>query len=185
MNQKPEVRSQKSEFRSLMLAFKNAFFLFSVFCFLFSAIGCDAFVRKFTRKPKKEMLPQEEMVLVPQEYKAPEVTKEDQYRQYFLFWKSWQSELIESLMQNTSQKKQIDCARQALDNLINLKGLLSPDAQKKLDVYIIQLQELGDLITKDSYGNNATSSLRSAERIKRNILQGFPYNKVKGFLRLP
>ncbi|MCX5703343.1 MAG: hypothetical protein NT066_02460, partial [Candidatus Omnitrophica bacterium] len=115
----------------------------------------------------------------------PQVTKEDQYRQYFLFWKSWQSELIESLMQNTSQKKQIDCARQALDNLINLKGLLSPDAQKKLDVYIIQLQELGDLITKDSYGNNATSSLRSAERIKRNILKDFPYSKVKGFLGFP
>ena len=46
----------------------------SVSCsFLFTLIGCAAFVRKFTRKRKKEDLPQEEMVLAPEEWKGPQM----------------------------------------------------------------------------------------------------------------
>ena len=40
-------------------------------------VGCEAFVRKFTRKPKKEDLPRTEMVLTPEEYKGPQMTKLD------------------------------------------------------------------------------------------------------------
>jgi len=150
--------------------------------FLFSLIGCDAFVRKFTRKPKTENLPQEEMVLAPEEYKGPQMSKEELYRQYFLFWKSWQEEVISSLLEKASHKRQVNCAEEAIRNLNSLRELLNEDKQKKLDIYLAQLEGLKDLITKDLYGNNSSSYAQKAELIKRNILRDFSYHKIKDFL---
>ena len=150
--------------------------------FLVNLIGCDAFVRKFTRKPKTENLPQEEMVLAPEEYKGPQMSKEELYRQYFLFWRSWQDEVISSLLEKASHKRQVNCAEEAIKNLNSLRELLNEDKQKKLDIYLTQLEELKDLITKDLYGNNSSSYAQKAELIKRNILRDFSYNKIKDFL---
>ena len=159
-----------------------AILLVASYTLLITLIGCDVFIRKFTRKPKKENLPYEEMVLAPEEYKGPEMPKEELYRQYFLFWKSWHDELIESLVQKRSQKKQIDCAQEAIKNLINLRAMLNEDRRKILDVYITQLKELQGLIAKDLYGTSITSNVQSAERLKRNILRDFSYNKIKSYL---
>ena len=155
--------------------------LVTSYLLIVTLIGCDAFVRKFTRKPKKEELPQEEMVLAPEEYK-PQISKEELYRQYFLFWKSWQDELIESLVQKRSNKKQLDCIKEAIKNLVNLKGLLNTQKQEKLDIYINRMQELKDSIANDIYSNSAPIYVQSAERLKMNILRDFSYNKIKGYL---
>lgn len=144
----------------------------------YSLVGCDAFVRKFTRKSKKENIPQEEMVLAPEDYKGPGMSKEELYRQYFLFWKSWADELIESLLQRKSQKKQLDCAEEGIKNLINLRALLNETTQQKLDVYISELKDLKSAVGKDLYGNNAANNAHDAERIKINILQKFSYDKI-------
>jgi len=140
--------------------------------------GCETVMRKFTRKPKNEEQPAQTMVLVPEEYKAPQMSKEELYRQYFLYWKSWQDELLESLQGSPNHKKQIGCTDEAINNLSELKPLLNSDKQKKLDVYINQLRELKRLITKDLYGNNITDNREVAERLKRNILRDFSYNKI-------
>jgi hypothetical protein len=143
-------------------------------------IGCDAFVRKFTRKPKKENLPEQELVLAPEEYKAPQVTKEELYRQYLLYWKSWQDELITSLSYDgTNHKKQVDCANESIKNIKSLRELLSTEKQKKLDTYIAQLENLKESVSKDTYGDNIIVNRTTAERIKRNILRDFSYRKVK------
>lgn len=163
--------------------FRKLIVLSAIYCLLSTALcGCDAFVRKFTRKPKKENLPQEEMVLAPVEYKAPVVTKEALYRQYLLYWKSWQDELIESLLNNRNHKKQLDCIVQALKNLEQLKVLLKEAQQKKLSGYIKQLNDLKDSIEKDPYFNNVAASRMAAERIKRDILRDFSYSRIKDSL---
>jgi hypothetical protein len=156
--------------------------LLLIFCLLFlvsTLVGCEAFVRKFTRKPKEK--PKEEMVLAPEEYK-PTINKEEQYRQYFLFWKSWQDELIAALSGQASQKKRLDCVNEAIKNLEQLKPMLNITLQKKLDIYLNQLKNLKDLIAKDIYGNNAVMHRLTAERLKRNILRDFPYPKIKDSL---
>ena len=111
--------------------------------------GCEAFVRKFTRKPKQENLPTEEMVLVPQEYQAPQMSKEETYRKFFLYWKSWQDELMDALTYGSNSKKQIGCANEAINNLKELRGLLAAGAQERLDVYIGRLGALRDKIKRD------------------------------------
>ena len=144
-------------------------------------IGCDAFVRKFTRKHKREAR-KEEMVLAPEEYKPPQLTKEEVYRHYFLFWKSWHDELINSLAVGANHKKQIDCAEEALKNLDLLRVTLQEKKQKRLDIYINQLKGLKESIAQDLYGNNFSANRLTAERIKRGILRDFSYDKIKNYL---
>ena len=162
--------------------FLQAFLLATCCLLLATLIGCDAFVRKFTRKPKKEKVEEEVMVLAPEEYKGPQMTQEEIYRQYFLFWKSWQDELIISLSEGGNRKKQIDCTEEAIKNLQNLRELLQETKKKTLDVYINQLESLRDSIRSDLYGSNVAMNRQNAERIRRNTLRDFSYQKIKNDL---
>ncbi|MCX5695564.1 MAG: hypothetical protein NTW18_02725 [Candidatus Omnitrophica bacterium] len=143
--------------------------------------GCEAFVRKFTRKSKKDKSP-EEMVLAPEEWKGPKMTKEEQYRQYFLFWKSWHDELINSLQLSSTQKKKIDCAQQAMKNLIGMRSLLNESKQKQLDVYLKQLADLQNSIQSDIYGTAINSYRQDSDKLKMNIQQRFSYDDIKNDL---
>jgi hypothetical protein len=161
---------------------KNVFFVFIVYSVILNIIGCEAVMRKFSRKSKKENLPQTEMVLVPEEYRDT-MGKEELYRQYFLFWKSWHDELINSLSIGANHKKQIGSVNEAIKNLEQLKVYLNAEKQKKLDIYLDQLKTLKELITKDVYGSNINTNRWTAENIKRNILRNFTFNKIKNFLK--
>ncbi len=174
MNQYKLYRFQKK--------IRQVIILSTLYFILSTIIGCDAFVRKFTRKSKKENLPKEELVLAPEEYKPPKMTKEEAYRQYFLYWKSWHDELINSLSGGSSHKKRMDCANETINNLEQLRLALQETRQKKIDVYINQLKDLKKEIAEDLYGNNLSASRLAAERIKRNILRDFSYNKIKDYL---
>jgi tRNA uridine 5-carbamoylmethylation protein Kti12 len=139
-------------------------------------------VRKFTRKPKKKEA-KEEIVLVPQDYSPSDIPVEDRYRQYFLFWKSWQEELISALASSESHKKKISCLEEAIKNLESLRLLLYEEKQKDLDSYLSQLHRLKEEVTQDIYGTNSMRHKAEAESLKRNILRDFSYPKVKGHLR--
>ena len=139
-------------------------------------------MRKFTRKPKKENLPQEEMVLAPEEYQPAPTTGEAVYRQYLLYWKSWQDELIEALLSNSNHKKQVDCAVEVIKNLEELKKLLKDPSRKKMDDYINCANSLLADIQNDPYGSKAVSQRSSAERIRRGVLRDFSYKKIKADL---
>jgi len=160
---------------------RKLFLLLLILGLVVNLLGCEAFVRKFTRKSKKEKAP-EPMVLVPEEYKGPNMTKEELYRQYFLYWKSWHDELIQSLSDEKNHKKQIDCAKEAIKNLYQLRGMLNPDRQSRLDNYIRQTEELKSAVTKDVYGNDLVINRQRAERIRRNMLKDFVYPKIKDCL---
>ena len=161
---------------------RNVFSIIAVYFVILNLIGCEAFVRKFTRKSKKEELPQTEMVLVPEEYMNT-IGEEELYRQYFLFWKSWHDELINSLSAGANHKKQLGSADEAIKNLEQLKVYLNAEKQRKLDIYLDQLKTLKELITKDAYGSNCSVNRYTAESIRRSILREFSFNKIKNFLQ--
>ena len=156
---------------------RRAIILVTVLWLLVTLVGCEAFVRKFTRKPKDEK--KEEMILAPEEYKGPQMSSEELSRQYLLFWKSWHDELIAALTPNANHKKQLYCVKEAVRNLIALRPLLTADKQVELDVYIGQLNSLKDAIISDSYGTQAAMHRQNAERIRRNVLRDFSFRKVK------
>ena len=160
---------------------KKKFFILLSCIILLNLIGCEAFTRKFTRKSKKSDQPVE-MVLAPEEYKGPNMTKEELYRQHFLYWKSWQDELINALVSKSSQKKKIDCNQEALKHLVNMKMMLVAGAQKNIDTYITKLNDLLSSLKSDLYGTNDERNRLTAERIKSEIDKKFVYPKIKNYL---
>jgi hypothetical protein len=159
---------------------KTAFFTAILFL-LVNLAGCEALSRKFIRKSKKEKAP-EEMVLAPEEWKGPQMTKEERYRQYYTFWLSWQDELISMLLQPSSQKKKADCAEQAVKNLLGMRSMLNETKQKQLDVFLRQMNSLSSDIKSDIYGASDNSIRKDAEKARRNILQNFSYSDIKNDL---
>ena len=149
---------------------------------LLNSVGCEAFVRKFTRKSKKDKAP-EEMILTPEEWTGPKMTKEQMYRQYYLFWQSWQDELISALSQNAPLKKKNDCVEQAIKNLLGMRTMLNETEQKQLDVYLKQMTDLKSAIKSDIYGASNNPNRQDAERVRRNILQRYSYGDIKDELR--
>ena len=162
--------------------FKSLILFCTLYVVLSTLIGCEAFVRKFTRKPTDKDLSRQELVLAPEEYTGPQMSKEELYRQYFLYWKSWQDELIVSLYPGGNHKKQIDCVEEALKNLAKIKALLSAEKNKQVDTYLTQMETLKDLISRDLYFNNTTNNRTKAEQLKRNILRDLSYSKIKDSL---
>ena len=144
--------------------------------------GCEAFVRKFTRKPKEHKL-KEEPILVPQDYSLSDLSTEERYRQYFLFWKSWQDELITALDSQASYKKRKECIREAVNNLEEIRSLLIEEKQKELDVYLEKLRSLFSKIIQDIYGTRLAINKSRAQSLKRNILRDFSYSNAKDYLR--
>ncbi len=149
---------------------------------LLDLVGCESFTRKFTRKSKKSDQAVQ-MVLVPEEYKGPNMTKEELYRQNFLFWQSWENELENALTQKSSLKKKVDCTQEALKNLVNMKNMLVTDVQKNLDLYINRTIDLLASIKTDVYGTNDSRNLGIAEGIKSDIHKGFIYPRIKNYLK--
>ncbi len=180
-NARDDGRWTKRSFSPFVIFRLSSFFfrLSIIFCLFFSTVGCEAFVRKFTRKPKKEVISREEMVLAPVEYKAPEISKEKEYQQYFLYWKAWQDEFINSLFPGLNRRKQLECASETIKNLEQIRVLLKEESQRQLSGYIEQINELKDAIEKDAYGIIIDKHRLAAERIKRDIIREFSYNKIK------
>jgi len=157
---------------------KRCFLVFIILALSFELIGCDAFVRKFTRKPKTDENAVPDLVLVPEEYKS-NMSKEDLYHKYFSYWQAWHEELMQALYLNLSLKKRVDCSEQAIKNLISLKGLLTVEKQKALDIYINDMKELRDSISSDTYNTDHSLNMSAARRLKLNILKDFSYPQVK------
>lgn len=164
-----------------MIKMRQRVILFLLFVLFLNLTGCEAFVRKFTRKPKKDKAP-EEMVLAPEEWTGPKMTKEELYRQYYSFWQSWQDELVNVLINKASLKKRVTCAEQSVKNLVGMRGMLNETKQKQLDVYLRQMNDLLKEIRADVYGASNNYNRQTAERVRRNILQSFSYPDVKGDL---
>ncbi|MFC1658930.1 hypothetical protein ACFL1D_06075 [Candidatus Omnitrophota bacterium] len=149
---------------------------------IFSLLGCEAFVKKFTRKTKKQE-EKEIPVLVPEDYSLSDIPPRERYERYFLFWQSWQDELINVLNESASNKKIRSCLQEAIKNLEELKPFLFEEKQKELDFYLEKLRQLDDEISRDVYGIRSANYKNRAESLKRNILSKFSYTNVKNHFR--
>jgi len=159
----------------------NVAAIFIISGILMSFMGCESLAKKFIRKPKGEERVTEP-VLIPQEYPSLYKTPQEAYKQYLFYWKSWQDELINSLLYKSSPKKRATCIEEAVKNLNYLKNLLLAEKQRGLDEYIKQLMELKDAVSKDTFAMNTDSYRLKAEKIRRNILKDYSYNIVKEFV---
>ena len=75
---KTQINTGKTKYRVTQIAV-----LVAGFCLLVSLTGCEAFRKKFRRKPKEEK--REEPIIQPESYPDVALNKDELYRDYFLF----------------------------------------------------------------------------------------------------
>ena len=152
------------------------------FLMIISLTGCEAFVKKFRRRPKEEK--REEPIIQPQSYPDVALNKDELYRDYFLFWESWADELVSFLKDNANTKKQKECIQQAMDNLVKMQSLLNEEKAGFLDKFVIELTTVKNVLFQ-SYLNSADFSYlkNKIERIKAKVHRDFVFSKIKKDLR--
>ncbi len=149
---------------------------------IINLVGCEAFVRKFTRKPKESEIRKEEMVLAPEEYKGPQMSKEELYRKQLVYWQSWQEEVVTALLDNASYKKRVSCVNYSIKHLKEAQGMLKGSKREQFDVYMKRMLDLQVAIIDDAHGYHLSRDRITAERLKMDILRYFSYKDVKDFL---
>ncbi|HOW42529.1 MAG TPA: hypothetical protein P5110_02955 [Candidatus Omnitrophota bacterium] len=146
---------------------------------LLGSVGCETVAKKFRRKPKKEQSNQEEMVIAPQEYPVVLVSNQQLYQDAFLYWRTWQDELISALSNSTNRKKFQDTIKEARRNLQDMAALLRPARREALLKYSDRMESLREDIGKDIYNTRIQEHLRKAEEIKNRVRDQFKYDRVK------
>jgi hypothetical protein len=146
--------------------------------------GCESLQKKFTRK-KKMTGPKEEMVIVPRDYEANPLPSDVRYKQYFVYWKSWNQELVTAINDQAPFKKIVSCVEQAKTNLTKMVTLLKEEKAKELEVYLNQTEVLRlQIENAKTLPSSYMGNLRyTAERILSNVNRLFDMSKMREYLK--
>ena len=145
-----------------------------------SVAGCAGMQRKFSRKK-----PQEEKVSpVVTTYDYPIEQRVDElYKKRFLFWKSWQGELIDRM--DDTYKKRTECYNELMQNLLEMRKYLNDEKCKELEGFITEIKSVDPDVKKmDLRGSEKHRIAQVLEKTKRLIDKRFSYSKVKDSLEL-
>ena len=145
-----------------------------------SFTGCAGLQRKFTRKKEKE----EKVVPIITTYDySKELRLDELYKKRFLFWKTWQLELIDRL--DSTYKKRIVCYDHVVENLLEMKKYLTSSKVVQLEGFIKEVTSINPDIKKKRLLKSERYRMRLVlEKTKRQIDREFSYSKVKDFLEL-
>lgn len=142
--------------------------------------GCASLQRKFTRKKKEEgkLAP----VITTYDY-AKDLRVDELYKKHFLFWKTWQGELIDRM--EGTYKKRIECYNHTIMNLKEMAKYLAGPKAEELSSFIDQIKSIDpDVREKRLSKNQKYRMTQLLEKTKRQIDKEFSYTKVKGHLEL-
>jgi len=146
-----------------------------------SLSGCAGLQRKFTRKKKKEV-DKPAPVITTYDY-AKNLRVDELYKKHFLYWKTWQGELIDRM--DASYKKRIECYEGILENLSDMKKYLASTKADELSPSIEKIKSIDKGIRKKRLTRSEKNKMRSLlEKTKLRIDKGFAYSKVKDHLEM-
>jgi len=153
------------------------YFIIAIFLIV-NIAGCAGIQRKFTRKKKETVkMPRIYQVKKYESKPSPEL-----YRKHYVYWESFQSELIMVLGQN--RKKNMVCIEHILSNLNDMQNMLLPEKAAELEIHIVRLTKIRDILVKEDLTTfNRNYIMMTLERESRYIKRGFVYSKVKDSLR--
>lgn len=155
-----------------------------VVVFVLSLQGCETLRKKFVRK-RKTPVTAEPMVITPRDYSAHPLPNHILYKQYFVYWKSWNQELVTALNDRASDKKVLDCMEQALVNLKKMSTYLTDDKAKAMASYIEQSEVLRNRI-RAVPGIPQAEAMRfryTAERILSSVNRQFDPTEMKAYMK--
>jgi hypothetical protein len=143
--------------------------------------GCEAFARKFTRKPKKG-ISAVEMVFSPEQYENDRPSSLAAAQQAYVFWKSWHAEMILALENGAGYKRRLHCAREALLSLRQFAAQCRSDFEDALQQAVHDLDALMTLVEKDRSGLKNDVYAARALRLKDRIEQQFRYSRIEEYI---
>ena len=142
-----------------------------------SLIGCDAVQRKFTRKKT--------VVKTPHFYQLKKYTKKpspELYKQHYMYWASWQEDMIQFLGQNHKRDKR--SIEEAMGHLKDMQNILMPSKAEAMQPHIDRMEAAKEIILRGELSFANKDYVRSIiEREDRAIRREFSYSKVKDFLK--
>jgi len=141
--------------------------------------GCAGLQKKFTRKKKEEA----RIPPIVTTYDYPiEHRMDELYRKRFLFWKSWQGELIDRI--DDTYKKRSECYNELMQNLLEMQKYLNDEKYKELGAFITEIQSIDPDVKKiDLTQNEKHRITQLLEKTRRLIDKRFSYTHVKGQMR--
>lgn len=140
--------------------------------------GCEAVVRKFTRKKKREPL----RPRFYQEGMSDTRPHLELYMMHYMYWKTWHEDLIVHGGSN-AKKDRMACA-EIMSNLADMRNNLVEEKAKELDEYMADVKKITDEI-KDS-GSSVTRLGYLRNRLgtlKARIMRNFYYKKVREYIK--
>ncbi|NQT07037.1 MAG: hypothetical protein HQ575_05805 [Candidatus Omnitrophica bacterium] len=145
--------------------------------FLSQLVGCEAVMRKFTRKRKKKTI----RPTFYQEGMAETRPHVELYMLHYTYWKTWHEELAAGAGKN-AKRDRLACS-EMMGNLSDMKKHLVEEKAKELDQYI----KVIDGITKELQKGNSTSIRlgflrQKLDKIKGRIMRKFYYKKVRDYI---
>jgi len=151
-----------------------------IFLLSISFTGCAGLQRKFVRKKKK----QEKIAPVVTTFDYSKDLRVDElYKKHYLFWKTWQLELIERM--GGGRKKRISCYDYTMKHLLDMKKYLGEPKEEEIEVVVKEIKSIDPAIRKKRLSKNKQYKMtRLLERTFRQIEKRFSYNDVKDFLEL-
>ena len=141
-----------------------------------SSVGCAALQRKFVRKKKEKE--RYAPVITTFDY-SKELRVDELYKKHYLFWKTWQMELIDNV--DAGLKKRTTCYDYTMKNLLEMKGYLKDPKSSELEVVKTIDPEIRE---KNLSKNKRYRITKLLERTLRQIEKRFSYSDVKDFLEL-
>lgn len=160
---------------------RNRFLIYAVILIVsISLTGCAGLQRKFTRKKKKEerVAP----IITTYDY-SKELRVDELYKKHFLFWKSWQTELIDKM--DFTYKKRTVCYDHTVANLLEMRKYLTGSKLEEIGPFITEIKSIDPDIKKRGLSKSERYRMKQLlEKTKRQIDKRFSYSEVKDFLEL-
>ena len=145
-----------------------------------SISGCAGMQRKFSRKKKEE---EKQLPIVTMYDYAKELRVDELYKKRFLFWKSWQGELIDRM--GDGYKKRAECYNEFMQNLMEMQRYLNDEKNKELEVFVTEIKSVDPDVKKIDLTNSERYRIAQLlEKTKRLIDKRFSYSHVKDSLEL-
>jgi len=145
-----------------------------------SISGCAGMQRKFARKKKEEA--KTPTVVTTYDYPI-EQRVEELYKKRFLFWKSWQGELIDRM--DDGYKKRTECYDELMQNLQEMQKYLNDEKYKELGIFITEIKSIDPDVKKMDLTNSERYRIAQLlEKTRRLVDKRFSYTHVKNQLEL-
>ncbi len=157
---------------------KKQFIGFMIMIFTMQLVGCASVQRKFIRKKKEPQHVHAAIYYEPVGYQK-KFSNAYYYKTHFMFWRSWQADLIEDL-KSGNQKRMNRSAQESFSHLTQMNQYLKPEKQTELKPMIDSLADAKQKIEGGRVSSSSESILRGdLEKIRRVVSNDFYYDKVK------